>query len=328
MLSEQPLDDWSRKDIEETLPESYAFVMNVWHLRDGGMHTLAPGHQLRRATPDEIVVIKETIQRLVAGSHRQSMHLWEQRWPHPGGTIEYLPEAEWRYFVIAFRGSNATITELQAAFDLAPLELELGFTILYSGIGDRKFPGLVWKPGRLFHVLDASEFIESFFVDVSAPDVESIAAIYSQLQQHDHRVIDIKRHATLLSELKALPHKSPLRFLGYFAMLESLLTHPPKPTDPYDSITRQVKKKLALLDHRWPCKIEYSPFGGARPETIWSKMYSYRSLLAHGGVPNFQGELAALKSHELALKLIKETVKAVVRHVLAEPQLLLDLRDC
>jgi len=254
--------------------------------------------------------------------------LWEQRWPHPGGTIEYLPEAEWRYFVIAFRGSNATITELQAAFDLAPLELELGFTILYSGIGDRKFPGLVWKPGRLFHVLDASEFIESFFVDVSAPDVESIAAIYSQLQQHDHRVIDIKRHATLLSELKALPHKSPLRFLGYFAVLESLLTHPPRPTDPYDSITRQVKKKLALLDHRWPCKIEYSPFGGARPETIWSQMYLYRSLVAHGGVPNFQGKLAVLRSPERALQLIKETVKAVVRHALAEPQLLLDLRDC
>lgn len=302
--------------------------MNVWHLRDSGTHTLAPGYQLRRATQDEIAVIKETVQRLVGGSHRGSMHLWEQRWPHPGGPIEYLPEAEWRYFVIAFRGSNATITELRAAFDLAPLELEVGFTILYSGMGDRNFPGLTWQPGRLFHVLDDAEFNDIFFVDVSAADIETIAGIHSKLQQHDQRLIDVKRHATQLSELKALPHKSPLRFLGYFAILESLLTHAPKPTDPYDSITRQVKKKLALLDRRWPHTIDYSPFGGASPETIWSKMYSYRSLLSHGGFPHFRGELAALQGHEHALNLVRETAKAVVRHALDEPQLLLSLREC
>ncbi len=52
-------------------------------------------------------------------------------------------------------------------------------------------------------------------------------------------------------QLKALPHFSPLRFLGYFAMLESLLTHAPNPSDPYDSITRQVQKRRALLE-LWP----------------------------------------------------------------------------
>ena len=98
--------------------------------------------------------------------------------------------------------------------------------------------------------------------------------------------------ARQLGQLKALPNYSPLRFLGYFAILESLLTHAPKPSDPYSSITRQVQKKLILLDHRWTHKINYGPFGEAKPEKVWSTMYGYRSLIAHGGQPDFSGELS------------------------------------
>jgi hypothetical protein len=57
-------------------------------------------------------------------------------------------------------------------------------------------------------------------------------------------------------------------------------------------------------------------------------MYEYRSLVAHGGTPNFAGKLALLKNHDMALTLIKDTVKAVMRQTLAEPQLLVDLREC
>ncbi len=58
-------------------------------------------------------------------------------------------------------------------------------------------------------------------------------------------------------------------------------------------------------------------------------MYHYRSLLAHGGVPNFQErELRILRNHDNALKLLKDTVKATIRQALIEPQLLVDLREC
>jgi hypothetical protein len=116
--------------------------------------------------------------------------------------------------------------------------------------------------------------------------------------------------------------------LGHFAVLEALLTHPPKPTDPYDSITRQVKKKLALLDHRSQPGIDYSSFAEANRETVWAKMYAYRSTLAHGGAPTFDGDLQVLGSHDNALKLVKQTAKALIRQALIEPQLLADLRDC
>ena len=206
--------------------------------------------------------------------------------------------------------------------------MELGFTVLREPGGRLGTFGLILHPDQLFHVVGAGQWDQTFFVDVTAADVIAISAIHDQLRQHDNSLINVNRLATQLRQLKALPHGTPLRFLGYFAILESVLTHAPKPNDPYDSITRQVKKKLLLLDHRWQPTIDYSPFRGTDPERLWAKMYDYRSRLAHGDEPTFTGDLAVLGKHAKALKLIKETAKAVIRQALIEPQLMVDLREC
>jgi hypothetical protein len=334
----------------------YAFVMNVRHLIDADRYTIAPGLELRRATAEEIIDIKARLRSLRPFHEGRDHSLWERRWPPTlVGKVEYLAESEWRYFVIALRGtapitagggagnriemtgSNDSPKQLYEAFDLAPLELEVAFTVFFGTVlfakdlfGSDKvnFHLEDWDPGRLFHVLESASRNHSFFHDISTSDIEVIQGIYSQLQNHDHPLIDMRRLTTELGQLKGLPHSSPLRFLGYFALLESLLTHKPEPSDPYDSITRQVKKKLALLDHRWPRPLDYSPFKGATIDTIWSRMYAYRSLVAHGGTPAFTGRLEILRNHDTALILLKETVKAVVRQALVEPQLLVDLREC
>ena len=186
----------------------------------------------------------------------------------------------------------------------------------------------MFHEARIFHVLEDARTRDAFFVHVSEGDLQEIINISSQLQRTEGQLIDIKRLSNQVGQLKGFPHQSPLRFLGYFAVLESLLTHPPKGTDPYDSVTRQVKKKISLLDNRWTRRIDYSLFGGGAPDTVWNKMYAYRSLLAHGGSTNFTGDLTTLGSHDQALQLVKETVKAVIRQALIEPRLLLDLREC
>lgn len=312
---------------ETFLPESFAFVMNVSQLVDAPSYALAPGHELRRATNDEITIIKDTLKQLGPPPPAQYLHLWECRWPVQGN-VEILPEPEWRYFVIAFRGSNITVSELENAFDLAPLELEVGFTILNGVFGGQASRGVGWHPGRLFHVLQFASVDDTFFLDISMAEIIEVCTLRSQLQKHDNRLVDIKRLAAQLKDLKALPHHSPLRFLGYFGILESLLTHAPKPSDPYDSITRQVKRKVALLDNRWTRRIDYAAFGGGSQDMIWSKMYAYRSQIAHGGGLDLTGEMKVLGSHQVALRLIKETAKAVIRQALSEPQLLVDLREC
>lgn len=106
------------------------------------------------------------------------------------------------------------------------------------------------------------------------------------------------------------------------------LTHQPKKTDTIDSITRQIIRKVILLNNRWDPHIDYGPFQGAKQDTIWSAMYSYRSSLAHGGAPDFNGELNLLGNGDQALKLLKYTVKGVLRQSLIEPRLIVDLRNC
>jgi len=183
---------------------------------------------------------------------------------------------------------------------------------------------MVCHPDRLFQMRSLAKY-GGFFRNVTRADIEETKAIMSQLELGDAQIQNLARQ---LQGLKGLPHDSSLRFLGYFALLESVLTHSPKPEDRYDSITRQVQKKLSLLNSRWARKIDYGPFAGATHEKIWSKMYEYRSKIAHGGTADFSNDLKVLKGVSEALTLIRETVKSVLRHALLEPQLLRDLREC
>jgi hypothetical protein len=308
------------------LIENYTFVMNVAALTDE-TYELAPGHVLRRATHEEIEEIRRELERLggVRGPFLIGMLLWEGRLPLLERTIERAPESEWRYYVLSFRGNNAVVEELEMAANLSPIELEFGFTLISAVPGAR---GLLLNANRLFHVLESAGMDAGFFVNPSHANLEEVRHIHSQLQQDDRELDEIKRIARRVTDLKGFPHRSPLQFLGYFAVLEALLTHNPKPGDPYDSITRQIKKKIALLNNRFESTLDYSPFGNAAPEKIWAKMYEYRSQLAHGGNPEFTGDLSLLGNHEQAFKLLKETVKAVIRQALSEPRLLLDLREC
>jgi hypothetical protein len=311
--------------ITQTGAENFGFVMNVSRLVGATSFSMAAGHELRRANIEEIETIRKTLQPYTIFP---AFTPWEFR--SDGGRLERLPEIDWHYHVISFQGHNQTLVEVEKACMLAPLEIKIGFTVFRS-FGPVPLNGtqhgLIVHAGRLFQMMDRA-FWKLALLDVSAADVESIRVIHSHLLQHDARLVDVNRLIQQLQELDAVPYYSPLRFLGYFAVLEALLTHPPKPTDPYDSITRQIKKKMTLLNNRCTPQIDYSAFGDTDTEKVWSTMYTYRSALAHGGQPTFDGDLRKLGSHENALKLVKHAVKAVIRQALVEPQLLLDLKDC
>lgn len=325
-------DTLSAEHTEEPSALNFAFVMNVSSLVGASSFTLAPGHELRRANDYERSTIDAALLE-VGLDLRRGLNPWKLRFTP--GHVEKLPEADWRYFVIGFQETSPnpletirTLNELSAVFRVAPLELKIAITFGITD-GHSNSPCL-WSmrhPSGLFHQLQGAELGWLEFVDVSASDVSEITAIHTQLRQHCNTLVDVKRYMRELEELQGLPTASPLLFLGYFALLESLLTHQPDPKDPLDSITRQVKNKVALLDNRFQRRLDYSPFA-ITPDKVWTKMYGYRSRLAHGDTPSFDGGLAALGDHEKALQLLKETVKAIIRQALREPQLVADLRNC
>lgn len=326
-MDEQPPTSPAPSEHEEE--HNCAFIMNVIGLEGLQSYELAPGHVLRRADRGEVGTIRQTL-AFLGGSSVQNVMLnayWECRWPHPEGVIEHLPEDQWRYHVVAFEGYNDTFHTLEQAMQIAPVELEVGFTMLHYRVPPPGAP--VWNPNRLFHTLDAARWnAHMFFRTVSEPELRDIALLHTSLAEYDSTLINVQQLATHVGNLKGLPHDSPLRFLGYFAVLESLLTHAPKPRDPYDSITRQVRNKITLLDHRWEPALDYRPFGDTSRDKVWTLMYGYRSALAHGSTPEFGGDLGLLGDHSRALNLLRDAVKATIRYALLEPQLLSDLRNC
>jgi hypothetical protein len=311
-----------------------AFVMNIEELLEVDSLPLSEEHILRKATGDEVMLIKEQLSWYFGSPFSPHHYFWEHSWPQVPGDVVRLPPERWRYFVVAFRGSNQILHRLQSAFDLACVELEVGIEILRLPGGATATTGL---GPRFFHVFQAATenpFNKDFFLRIGIEDVRPIATLAEKLKNHDHNLLDLRGPLRQLGDLKSLHHASPLRFLGYFAILESLLTHQPKQTDPYESITRQVKSKLALLNNRWGTPLDYTAFNAKSHEKVWGNMYACRSKIAHAvatpaDLVAYMAELVKDSSDAgIPLSLLKETVKAVLRHSLDDPQLIVDLKNC
>lgn len=307
-------------DASEPARENYAILMNVVSLVDFEQIELAPGHIVRQATDSEIEEIP-TILKRVSGFHYETASAFVNE--NLSGDVPWTGDLRWPLYVIAFRGNNSMFGALQDACSLSRAEPEIGPIAMQGSI-----QGTLYNQSAQFQLLEEAPYNSNFLINLSGDDIEEISKIRQLLNDHDNALIDIKWTVRQLRNLRTLPYHSTLKFLGYFSVLESLLTHLPDPKDPYDSITRQVKKKLTLLNNRFIRKLDYSPFGNIEPEKLWVKLYKYRSKIAHGGRVQFTGDLAALGSHDQALYLLRQATKAVARQALLEPQLLLDLQEC
>jgi hypothetical protein len=318
-----------RPDLE--VAHSFSFVLNVSQLVNQSPDAalfVAPGHELRRAANAEVVAIKDVLTNFAAIRSFEAWRTGKTVTEDRETSLPQDPEDQWRYFIIAFEGSNSTTAEIERTLCIAPFELKMGFTLLKEAIPSTGAPMLIYHPARLFTQVHRATHGGLPFVEVTSAAVKSLSLLHDQVRKQADEPLNLRRLTEQVLDLDALPYESPLLFLGHFAILESLVTHQPKKTDTIDSITRQVKQKVLLLNNRWQPRIDYSPFEESKPDTIWSKMYSYRSCLAHGGEPDFKGDLQLLGNPDRALNLLKQTVTGVLRQALIEPQLIVDLRNC
>jgi len=187
------------------------------------------------------------------------------------------------------------------------------------------------RPACLYHALSALYLAhtgrDKLLLPVGNAEGSQINDVFRLMAEHDHGILELTGVGELLLDLKDLPHFSPLQILGYFAILESVLTHQPRPDDRYESLTRQITNKLALLNKRWNPSFDYRPLGGATHEKIWPQMYAYRSAIAHGNKLDFKTKLALLKNADVANALIIDAVKKTIRQAYVEPRLVKDLHD-
>ena len=128
-------------------------------------------------------------------------------------------------------------------------------------------------------------------------------------------------------ELQNVPLASPLRHLGYFIVMEALLTHAPAPGDPADTLGRQLQTKLPLLSNRMQFALPFEDLDpAASPSTILSALYAYRSAIAHGAEPSFDGKQQVLGSREKVGAFLEIATRRLLRQAALEPQLVSDLK--
>jgi hypothetical protein len=316
---------YNNKDIDF---RPFAFVLNVKQLIEEERIEIAPGYMLRRAQKSEIDYIKEFLKERFGTESRTAIR---QNRPIASGKEPKLPKRLWRYFVIEFGNDDPNLDLLEAALTVAPAGLDIGFAKIRVDLKGVVRPACLYRAPSLFQSLSALNLAgadrDKLMQSLGKAEGDQIHDIFQHMARHDHTIMDLSGVVELLLELKDLPRFSPLQILGYFAILESVLTHQPNPDDRYESITRQITQKLALLNRRWQPALDYSSLGGASHEKIWTKMYAYRSSIAHGRKPDFKSQLALLKNADAANALIRDAVKKAICQAYLEPRLVGDLHN-
>lgn len=322
-----PLDEIVNRYGSRTGVGGYVFVTNVGELPDGE-HTLGDGFVLRRATTLEAEEIRmlhafyktpfrptvpwETIASV--DSSDTSRTLFHPRDP-----------SDFRYHVLEHRALDGQRSVERASFLARGASLEFGVSVSWMdglvGAADAVAPSnflrrATWNPNEL--------------VRFSSEEIADLAALVPKVTLLSDPLSSLACALDDFRAVETVPDGVRIRLLGYFAILEALVTHKPEPTDPYQSITRQVRMKVRLLSARFERSVDYARFVGSAlsPEKLWTKLYDLRSTIAHGRVPDFQRSHLVLRSLHDAELLVREVVRSVMRQALEEPELIDHLREC
>ena len=311
----------------EPPPLNFAFILTDAVLDDDSPLELIPGHVLQKATDEQIEHIKAFLNNNLNYPYGIPYELQPVSDDPNGKRFHFvsIPKEQWRYRVITFEAQNEQISHLSTAFHLCPDELEVGPTFFYM-----KPQSWGWK-GKLQDIYSFHEFtgpLHTPLLTVSVSSLKPVVEYFNHLKSVSKSYPTIKRALTTFGELHGLPRRSRFLALGYFMVLESLITH--NPEDSSDSLTRQIKTKLNLLERCFCRQLDRSQFkDGITPKKLWERLYDFRSLIAHGGVIDFKTkELSALRDDESVRLFMREVVKLVLIHALEEPLLILDLQQC
>lgn len=302
-----------------------------------GTHDLGHGLILRRASINEIND-REIESAFRAWSERRGTSRWpNQRMPlvngnEPQGAMLTNPES-WRHAVIECSNKDTFYWNVNLAFSVSDSDLRMGFIRYTNGGGSNPF--------LEFPMLNVRSPFGAMFVDHELPSLSCLPEIRQNISYVISNInrefpSEIRQILHMFSSLDNLPDSSTLKVLGYFSIIEGLLSHKPSDNDRVDSIQRQLIRNINLLNNRLKKihkEIAFSDFGETNPETVLRKLYAYRSAIAHGGQVsdplNKIGEMRIGNNntdHLWVHDWLRSLTKRLLLSAIVEPGLVMDLK--
>lgn len=304
---------------------SFAFILNDFKYSGNIPYELIDGYYLDKASIKQRKFIKNTLNQQWDNLYKY--HFYEAKREKVEGKDEtrssQIPQKDWRYWVINFDVKDHEVETLKYVFNLIwERPITIGF-ISQNG-------GFNYRPPILFNYYKNWNNKIQVTKEIEERTFSLVPDYFSRLKE-----LEIKREKMHQAHfdyemLKSLPYGSKFKTLGYFTLIEMLITHKPDPSDSGDSLRKQLRNKMKLLNNRFQIKLIGNEYFQGEPNftTIWNKLYDLRSEIAHGNNFDFSSYYQVLNSRKNVDAYLSCATRSLLQHSLFEPQLLADLKDC
>ena len=291
---------------------------------------ITPTLRLERASKNQIEVIKKTlVTNYGMSSYSEHYHYESDIKDEGDGRTSYhaLPEESFKYYVVSYSGGNQQAYQFFSVADLIFPHLATFSSFPTSEeFRNRKIIGSRRASfGSTSFYFMPTHFPKKFDIDAfnrMQELLQKYIGLDAVLYEGIIRAIRFNDNLKRVSRLNELP------VLGLFVIIEMLLTHNPNDKEIGDSLTHQIKTKIAFLSPRFVIPLDYSVFGEKEiPEKIWGSLYEYRSCVAHGNHIDFsKGQLKRLKDADTAYDFLKAATRTLLVQALMEPDIINGLK--
>lgn len=296
---------------------------------------LFESYVLKKANNEQI----QTIQNFIADYNKILHHgiSYYEYYTEPkcnGFIFNPLEKKDWKYWVIEYPEINMK-KSVPFALGLSKIDLTVLFSGAYNGLkkmDGKEIPGVVSNQLKTLNFFYNTQFDILETKPFTKADVNEINSLFYLLQefQNNKNCFDfIDKALQDYLNLQNVPKNSTFRILGYFSILELLLTvYGPEE----NSINNQLRTKINLVNNQIKEPINFREyFGGSdtnKLEMIIAKLYQYRNDIAHGNKSDFEKKLRIFKNSKCYIQeFLRDLTKKILIFAIEKPELTLDLKN-
>lgn len=288
---------------------------------------------IRKAKKYEIIKLKEKLNEYpIPGLSKESRKYYfeHERVRTDNSTIETIlsKEEDYKYWIVEI-DNKCDLVLFYYSLKLLKNSFELGFRYIFDDEKPEKLSFLGNDYVFFKYMKLESIFSDNFTINIKMDEIKTLKEIYEKLVINYNKYDFIEHAFRNFDMLKYVDETSDLVILGYFSIIEMLITHPPRLNESLDSISHQIVNKINLLEKMFHRNINYHDyFKDTKKETIWKKLYAYRSDIAHGNVMDFDRKFELLISKENINKFLIENIKNILLFSIYNTDFINDLKKC